>query len=246
VFDPKLLGGAASGNGDLHRRWASTRRALLLLPLFGCGTGAPVPDPTPSPVTQVQRRVLDVGGASILTLSSGPTDGAALLLLHGAAFTSETWLELGTLDAAASAGLHVVAVDLPGFGASTQTALEGGDFLLRLVEELALAKPVVVAPSMSGAFAFPFVLDHPGRCGGFVPVAPAGQGRYRERFAELTPPTLVVWGTADDLRPVAEAHALRGAIPGAELLLLEDAGHPAYLDQPDAFHRRLFAFVAGN
>ena len=218
------------------------RRLLPLLALLACGGGEPVPDPTTT-VTEPQARVVDVDGATIQTLSAGPADGPALLLLHGAKFTSETWRELGTLDAAAAAGLRVVAVDLPGFGASAETSLERGAFLARLVEELALSRPVVVAPSMSGAFAFPFVLDHPDACGGFVPVAPAAQDLYRARFGEVSVPTLVVWGTADALRPVDEAHALQAAIPGAELLLLEDAQHPAYLDAPDVFHERLFAFA---
>jgi pimeloyl-ACP methyl ester carboxylesterase len=217
-----------------------------LLLAVGCGgrdAAAPAPGALAA-TNEITRSDVEIDGTTIRVLAAGPADGAELLLLHGAAFTSETWRELGTLDAAAAAGLRVVAVDLPGFGASPPHEGERGAFLLGLVDALDLAKPTVVVPSMSGAFAFPFMLDHADRCGGFVPVAPAAQETYRDRFGDITVPTLVVWGTADTMRPVAEAEAMRDAIPGAELLLLEDARHPAYLDRPDEFHARVFEFAA--
>lgn len=37
-----------------------------------------------------------------------------LLFLHGQAFTSDTWLTLGTLGLVAAMGYSFVAVDLPG------------------------------------------------------------------------------------------------------------------------------------
>ena len=37
-----------------------------------------------------------------------------VLLLHGQAFSSETWLELGTLHLLACMGHRAVAIDIPG------------------------------------------------------------------------------------------------------------------------------------
>lgn len=37
-----------------------------------------------------------------------------VLLLHGASFSSETWLKLGTLQLLAIMGHRAVAVDIPG------------------------------------------------------------------------------------------------------------------------------------
>ena len=46
--------------------------------------------------------------------SKGGTHKGCFLFLHGMKFTSNTWLELGTLNVAAHNGYKAVAVDLPG------------------------------------------------------------------------------------------------------------------------------------
>ena len=110
-------------------------------------------------------------------------------------------------------------MDLPGYGGSTSTELEAGAFLEQLVGALGLVLPVVVAPSMSGAF--PFVLDHGMSCRGFVPVAPAAVARYGARLGEIQVPTLVIGGTADSVFPVAGAESL-----AAEARMLLPEGSP--------------------
>ncbi|MBE1498210.1 pimeloyl-ACP methyl ester carboxylesterase [Amycolatopsis lexingtonensis] len=50
-------------------------------------------------------------------------------------------------------------------------------------------------------------------------------GPWRPRLGRITAPTLVLHGAADPIHPVAHAHALAAAIPGAVLRILEHAGH---------------------
>ena len=42
-----------------------------------------------------------------------------ILLLHGQAFTSDNWLQLGTLGYLAAMGHRAVAIDIPGEGSYT-------------------------------------------------------------------------------------------------------------------------------
>jgi pimeloyl-ACP methyl ester carboxylesterase len=55
--------------------------------------------------------------------------------------------------------------------------------------------------------------------------AAQGSARWRERLGGLDVPTLVVHGTEDPIFPVGHGEALAREIPGAELLVLEGAGH---------------------
>ncbi|MFF4273558.1 alpha/beta fold hydrolase [Streptomyces sp. NPDC001536] len=50
-------------------------------------------------------------------------------------------------------------------------------------------------------------------------------GPTRGGFGDIVAPTLVVHGDHDSLLPLPHGEALRDAIPGAELLVLEGAGH---------------------
>lgn len=102
---------------------------------------------------------------------------ANVLLLHGQAFSSATWMELGTIQHLAAMGYAVAAVDLPGFGKTPAKAgLDKALFLEQLMYALSF-KPqgtVIVSPSMSGSFSIPFLNKHPNLLKGYVPVAPVG------------------------------------------------------------------------
>lgn len=47
--------------------------------------------------------------------------------------------------------------------------------------------------------------------------------RWRERLPEIDVPTLVVHGRRDPFFPVGNGEAIAGTIPGARLLVLDDA-----------------------
>jgi abhydrolase domain-containing protein 14 len=186
---------------------------------------------------------LEIEGQTIHGLSAGDETGPPVLLLHGAAFDSDTWKRLGTLGVLAEAGFRAVAVDLPGFGGSKAARIDPGRFLEALLLALAMDRPVVVSPSMSGRFSFPFLLAHPDRVAGFVPVAPVGAVEYAARLRGSPVPALVVWGERDAVFPTAQARPLADAFAEARVLVLPGARHPAYLDQPELFHRELVDFA---
>ncbi|MBB3052206.1 pimeloyl-ACP methyl ester carboxylesterase [Prauserella isguenensis] len=66
------------------------------------------------------------------------------------------------------------------------------------------------------------------------------------RYGELDLPVLVVWGREDTWIPVDRAHRLAATIPGAELELVDDAGHLIQLDQPARLATRLHRWLSAR
>lgn len=99
----------------------------------------------------------------------------SILALHGQAFTSETWLKLGTLQILAALGYRTVAVDAPGFGKSPEAAIsDRGEFLNLLIEKLNLQKCIIISPSYSGLYTLPYLVKYWRKLAAFVSVAPIG------------------------------------------------------------------------
>lgn len=186
---------------------------------------------------------IEVDGQTIHGRAAGPEDGPPVLLLHGAAFDSGTWEELGTLAVLADAGFRAVAIDLPGYGRSETARAAPDTFLAKLLPALGLERPVLVSPSMSGGFSFPLVVAHPERLAGFVPVAPIHAREYAGRIHDSPLPALIVWGEKDRVFPESLAPKLAASFADARVLILPGARHPAYLDQPALFHEALVAFA---
>ena len=59
-------------------------------------------------------------------------------------------------------------------------------------------------------------------------------------------PTLVAVGAEDAISPVEEMRGMAAAIPGAEFVVIPDAGHMAPLENPTAFNAALDAFLLRN
>jgi pimeloyl-ACP methyl ester carboxylesterase len=59
-------------------------------------------------------------------------------------------------------------------------------------------------------------------------------------------PTLVVWGAEDVIFPVAHAEAFVSAIPGAQCVIIPNAGHLPHIEQPAAFSTAVNAFIEGG
>lgn len=70
-----------------------------------------------------------------------------------------------------------------------------------------------------------------------------GWGGSYGRLTQIDVPTLVLHGTADRLVNPENARVLAEAIPGAELVLLEDASHVFFTDQPEAAAKTILSFL---
>lgn len=59
-------------------------------------------------------------------------------------------------------------------------------------------------------------------------------------------PTLVLVGSGDAVTPPKGAQVMAAHIPGAKLVILEDAGHVSNLEAPEAFNLELLAFLTAS
>lgn len=62
-------------------------------------------------------------------------------------------------------------------------------------------------------------------------------------LAQISVPTLIIHGEEDQIVPVAEAEAMRDAIPTAQLLLVPGAGHLPNLEQAATFNQAIWDFL---
>jgi abhydrolase domain-containing protein 14 len=162
---------------------------------------------------------------------AGAGDPAPVVFLHGAAYDAAVWQRLGLLDDVAGLGRRAIALDLPDRGGSEGDVDE--EWLSAALDALGIDRAIIVAPSMSGQMALPLLAMHADRFAGFVPVAPVGGGEFTWPGGEA-PPTAVVLGAEDDSF-ADSTRALAAEIPDATLVVVDDAGHAAYEDDPAAF-----------
>ncbi|MFM9881393.1 MAG: alpha/beta fold hydrolase [Burkholderiales bacterium] len=69
---------------------------------------------------------------------------------------------------------------------------------------------------------------------------------HYDRIADLPKirvPTLLVYGADDTLTPPALGHAMAARIPGAEMVVIPEAGHLSNIERPEAFNATVLAFL---
>ncbi|MBI3047088.1 MAG: alpha/beta fold hydrolase [Acidobacteria bacterium] len=75
--------------------------------------------------------------------------------------------------------------------------------------------------------------------------ASLGEFDWRPRLASVRAPTLLVHGDRDPI-PLDAAREWRAAIPSSRLLVVPDAGHMPYVEQPQLFFAAVQTFLDGN
>jgi len=194
-------------------------------------------------MTEILEKKLNINSCPIHYLSAGFPGRKTVILLHGMKFQAATWMQLGTLDLLAGAGFHAVAVDMPGFGRSPACPIDQDAILDALIRETGKRPAILVGPSMGGRIALEFTLRNPVSVEGLVLVGSVGVAENKEYLSAIKVPTLLVWGSADQISPLANCRMLHTAIPGSKKIIIEGAPHPCYLDNPDQWHAELIDFL---
>jgi len=191
----------------------------------------------------IQNKTIIIEGVPINTLQAGDFSRPTLLFLHGKAFQAETWLDLGTLQAAVGAGFSVLALDLPGFGKSPEAPLAPEKVIRALMQSAELERAIVIGPSMGGKIALEFSLNNPDKVSGLVLIGAVGVEENRKHLSELPPATLIVWGEHDQISNPGNGMLLHESIAGSKLVVFKGAKHACYLEQPELWHETLLNFA---
>ena len=62
-------------------------------------------------------------------------------------------------------------------------------------------------------------------------------------FEKVTPPTLLIWGRNDTATPLSDGHLMEKLMPEAALVVLDNSGHYAFLDEMFAFNKILASYM---
>nr|WP_321464744.1 alpha/beta fold hydrolase [uncultured Desulfobulbus sp.] len=193
-------------------------------------------------MAQILEKTIDLDGCTVHALEAGSVGGTTVVLLHGMKFQAETWRELGTLAALAELGLHVLAIDMPGFGKSAASDLAPVEVLARLFAQQQWTRAALIGPSMGGRIALEFAIAHPEMITGLVLVGAVGVAENQSGLSRISASVLVVWGEEDQVSPLSNSDILVRELADARREIYPQAPHPCYLGQPDRWHASLQRF----
>lgn len=202
---------------------------------------------------QIQEGSISVSGQTLFFREAVPSQSSSkppVLLLHGIRFSSQTWLDLGTLHKLAAAGHRAVAIDLPGLGRSSDAKAPSPlgepappSFIQDVLGSLNMVPAAIISPSLSGMYSLPFILNNPQNVAAYVPVAPICTDKFTAQdYSQVQFPTLIVYGDGDEQLGEVSLRNLEN-LPNSQVFCMKGAGHACYLDDPDTWHRRLLEFL---
>ena len=194
-------------------------------------------------MTDITKEIITLDSCEIHFLKSGKPEDLPIVLLHGMKFQAATWQELGTLKKITDAGFQAIAPDMPGFGQSPSCSVEQDHVLEDFLLKLDLKKVILVGPSMGGRISLEFTINHPELIRALVLVGAVGVEENRGRLSSINVPTLVIWGSDDQISPLSNCDILLSSIPEAQKIIIEGAPHPCYLENPDKWHAELINFL---
>ena len=137
---------------------------------------------------------IDVPGAKISALVAGTATADPLLLIHGLGATKASWL---TVIPALAARYRVIALDLPGYGASSKPlgrydARWFSRHVVSLLDRLGYDRALLAGNSMGGRISMETAMRYPDRVEAIACLCPAAAFSYRPGLilAKLVRPEL--------------------------------------------------------
>jgi len=104
--------------------------------------------------------------------------------------------------------------------------------------------PVLVGASIGGHMALLYASQYPVK--GLLLIAPSRvtEPNLVEKYPQFKFPVRIIWGTEDNIISGEDMRVLSEKLPTSKLVTYENAGHSAYLSQPDRFKHDLLELYA--
>ena len=180
------------------------------------------------------ERSVEVGGVPVRYREAG--QGAPLVHVHGAGDPSTPAHDLLTKK------FRVIALEAP-----PRPGPEAAAAIGRTLTSLGVEAFDLLATADAGASALWLALGQPERVRGLVLESPTaldgGAAELAHRLAEVTTPTLVVFGTGDRLDVQQTGRVYAEQLPEGHLVFVYDAARDIGRDRPEAFAEVVIDFL---
>eukprot|EP01083_Nonionella_stella_P152989 490982_1 len=173
--------------------------------------------------------------------------GFILIWLHGAAYSSQTWIDLDILQhLARQSGYISYALDIPGYGQSSDERFVDNEWLIYAMHQILNAesenKFILITASMSGTYAMPLLFENQHDLNdnneyqiGLITVAPVGTHLYTmEQYQAVTIPICIIYGQNDVALGISSRNNLIQTPNNTEFVIPEGA-HACYNTDPVLF-----------
>ena len=169
-------------------------------------------------------------------------------------------MDIGTLhEISKKTGVPAIAIDLPGYGKSRtvgklsspkSTELSSqqiNDFMMQIPIVLGFphSKVILLAPSMAGMYAFPWLINdnhQKDNFEGFIAIAPIGIEEHRKDLKKIEITTLILYGDQDDIGRTT-AKILKRNLRDFREITIPNGSHACYLDDSSLFNYEIANFV---
>eukprot|EP00434_Breviolum_minutum_P024226 symbB.v1.2.021391.t1/scaffold1840.1/size99223/5 len=212
----------------------------------------------------MDSQMLDTAHGQIHVLTCGPSDGEAVLMLHGCPSDAWTWKWL--FPPLLYNKYRAIAIDMPGFGNSPGTRLgsrselnnvKGGplDIACAVLDALGVQKASVVGYDWGAGIALSMALLRKTRVNKIIPFHPSYSPPKGENLGAMSVPVLVLWVKEDQFHNLTKWRKHFEALPSVkrelEVYSIGSRWKPGMSLGGDKrlgpqLQRRILAFLAGE
>eukprot|EP01084_Bolivina_argentea_P040208 74308_1 len=179
-----------------------------------------------------------------------------LIWLHGASYSSQTWIDLNILSSLTKKkGYTSYAMDIPGYGKSSNYFFADNQWLIYVIKqilhkEININKFVLVTASMSGMYAMPLLIENQKDLEnnnnyqiGLIAVAPVDTNLYdKQEYESVSMSICIIYGEKDIYIGLPAKQDLVQT-PTHTVFMIPNADHACYEDNPTLFIEDIIEYL---